>query len=80
MIFSMCDLSISAGVGGSSFSSIHHRSPIFRKRAEQGAEPVEKQEVEDEEEEPGLWSNIQLITGGQSANATRMLSRSDKSR
>ena len=68
------------GVGGSSFSSIHHRSPIFRKRAEQGAEPGEKQKVgEEEEEEPGLWSNIQLITGGQSPNATRMLSRSDKS-
>ena len=65
------------GVGGSSFSSIHHRSPIFRKRAEQGAEPGEKQALE-EEEEPGLWSNIQLITGGQSPNATRMLSRSDK--
>ena len=30
----------------------------------------------EEEEELGLWSNVQLITGGQSPSASRQLSRS----
>ena len=43
----------------------------FRKREGKGEELEEKQK----EEEPELWSNVQLITGGQSPNASRMLSR-----